>query len=397
MSNCSLIALDIHTYYAGKNQLTHPNVVSFEKPWHGYRYYMTYTAYPYANGSEENPCIAASNDLLHWEKPDGLINPIACCEETECDELKDTHLLYREDLDRLEIWYLGRIRGTWKDRSPLYCFRKVSQDGIHWDKYEVMFRFEGMNLASQTVLFEDGQYHFWGVQNTTEHIALHYMNSSDGISWSAFEKCDVPDAERTNMWHGALTRYKDKLYFVWVGNREKNQDIYVATSSDRKHFSSASVIIHNDAGWDFLYRPALIIDNGQFYCFYGVVRCDGKWMVALSKGESIECLTGTSFDEVGYSIDRTAGNTKLRLKVAVKKLMSVFVPRLSVGIIPLMIIALESTWLSWLAGVLMCMTLFYLKFDRKHFIQGGLINGTIYSAAGVFLAQLFLEMLCVLF
>ena len=120
-------------------------------------------------------------------------------------------------------------------------------------------------------------------------------------------------------------------------------------------------------------------------------------MVALSKGESIECLTGTSFDEVGYSVDRTAGNTKLRLKVAVKKLMSVFVPRLGVLIVPLMIIALKSAWLSWLVGLLVCMTLFYLKFDRKHFIQGGLINGTFYSAVGVFLAQLFLEMLCVLF
>ena len=55
---------------------------------------MAYTTYPYGIGSEENPCLAASNDLIHWEKPEGLINPIACCEEVECDELKDTHLLY---------------------------------------------------------------------------------------------------------------------------------------------------------------------------------------------------------------------------------------------------------------------------------------------------------------
>ena len=120
MSTCTQSALDLRTYYAGKNQATHPNVIGFDTPWHGYRYYMAYTAYPYANGSEENPCIAASNDLIHWEKPDGLINPIACCEELECDELKDTHLLYRSDLDRLELWYLGRLRGTIQDGTPLW-------------------------------------------------------------------------------------------------------------------------------------------------------------------------------------------------------------------------------------------------------------------------------------
>lgn len=57
-------------------------MIAFPEPWNGYRYWMAYTPYPYANGSEENPSICASNDMLYWETPEGLANPIATNEET---------------------------------------------------------------------------------------------------------------------------------------------------------------------------------------------------------------------------------------------------------------------------------------------------------------------------
>lgn len=66
------VSLYVETYLAGKNQLTHPNVIKFNKEWHGYKYWMGYTPYPNANGEEENPSIAASNDLYKLETPKGL-------------------------------------------------------------------------------------------------------------------------------------------------------------------------------------------------------------------------------------------------------------------------------------------------------------------------------------
>ena len=45
--------------------------------------------------------------MIHWTTPDGLYNPIAFNEETACDELKDPHIVYNNDLNRMEIWYLG--------------------------------------------------------------------------------------------------------------------------------------------------------------------------------------------------------------------------------------------------------------------------------------------------
>ena len=66
------VRLNIETYLAGKDQPTHPSVISFEKKWNGYKYWMVYTPYPEANGEEENPCIAVSNDLYKWETPYGV-------------------------------------------------------------------------------------------------------------------------------------------------------------------------------------------------------------------------------------------------------------------------------------------------------------------------------------
>lgn len=57
------VRLNIETYLAGKDQPTHPSVISFDNTWNGYKYWMTYTPYQEGNGEEENPSIAVSNDL----------------------------------------------------------------------------------------------------------------------------------------------------------------------------------------------------------------------------------------------------------------------------------------------------------------------------------------------
>ena len=69
--------LNITTYIDGDNQPTHPSVIDLKSKWNGYRYWMSYSPYPYSDGSEENPCIAVSNDMYHWMVPKGLNNPIA--------------------------------------------------------------------------------------------------------------------------------------------------------------------------------------------------------------------------------------------------------------------------------------------------------------------------------
>lgn len=394
MKSCGTTALDIKTYFAGLNQVTHPNVISFDKLWHGYRYYMAYTPYPYGNGYEENPCIAASNDLIHWETPYGAINPIATCEELVCDELKDSHLLYREDLDRLEMWYLGRINGTMREGSPLRCLRKVSADGRTWSDYEVMFTFRDFNLVSQSVIY-DGAYLYWGIRNTQDDTGLYFMSSEDGIHWSDMIKCDVPDAALTDMWHGTVIFVDNQYHFVWVGNSQKHRDrIYYACSDNRISFSQPSVIIENDSGWAFLYRPCLIKENELWYCYYGTVRCDGKWLISMSKGESLYHLKGITTADLGIIYQNIealiATNSKLYLKQNAKHIMGCFAPRMLL-LLPLTLV-LRCFQLSapmiWLASVVCCSIYTLAWRGRKTMIQRGLVMGTVNACICAFIAEL---------
>lgn len=393
MGTCATVALDIRTYYAGKNQLTHPNVIAFDKPWHGYRYYMAYTAFPYGNGSEENPCIAVSNDLMHWETPVGLNNPIAWCEETQCDELKDTHLVYREDLDRLEMWYLGRLNGTIQDRTPLSCFRKISEDGIRWSDFELLFSFGEKSLCSPTIIYEDGRYRFWGIRHSEKDICLYEMTSPDGKTWSELTECVVPKAKETLMWHGAITKSDDVYYYVWVGKGEHNQHIFMAISDDGSTFSEPSVIVSNDTGWNYLYRPALLIEAGRFYCFYGVVRYDGKWLVALSEGNDPYNLHGVGNEKIVFAPERSAETKIQRLKIVFAALFERISFRQIILVVPLMLISQFSVWLCWLLGIVVCSAMFGLLIEKKDCFLNGLVNGTFYAAVAVFLAQLLQEVI----
>ena len=393
--NCCEIALDLKTYYAGQNQATHPNVIAFEEPWHGYRYYMAYTPYPYANGFEENPCLAASNDLIHWEKPEGLINPIACAEENQCDELKDSHLLYRKDTDQLEMWYLGRLNSDMQHGGSLYCFRKVSDDGIHWQSRQTMYRFSEFNLASPTIVWDESGYHFWGIRNSKAFTGLYYMHSTDGIEWSNLQQCVVPLAEQTHMWHGALTFNEGVWYFVWVGNQgvSRNQ-IYLSVSSDGKQFSQPQIIVTNDTGWDYLYRPVLLKDHGVFYCFYGVIRCDNRWLIGMSRGLCVESLVGVSVRDIPYDGDRISTTTKLKLKCCILHVTGLLVPRMML-LMPIVLILqlLSGSILISTAGAIILCMIVYIRFDSNRFFAGGIMMGLLCAVSANYVYSLLVELL----
>lgn len=403
MGKCGNIALDIQTYHAGLHQPTHPNVISFEVPWHGYHYYMAYTPYPYGNGFEENPCIAASNDLIHWEKPSGLINPIATSEELVCDELKDSHLLYRKDLDRLELWYLGRIDGTLAEDAPLHCFRKVSNDGCNWSDYEVVYSFEKFKLVSPSVIYA-GEYLFWGICHVKENTGLYFMRSEDGVHWSNLEKCDVPDAVLTDMWHGTVSFVEKQYHFVWVGNSGANRDrIYYANSDDGYRFTVPTVIVNNDVGWEFLYRPCLLRNQNRWYCYYGVIRSDGKWMISMSHGETLDKLRGISHEDLGelsQPLDALiVANHRLRLKQCFRKIVGYFTPKL-MALMPLLVglrILHVGPITAWIIAVIGCTIGSAIWIDRKNPIWRGFIMGTSNACMAAFLAEILEKILQVCF
>ena len=140
--------------YLGNIENTHPKVLYFENGWRGYKYWMAYTPYPLANYSAENPCIAVSNDGYNWSLPEGAPNPID--PKPDYGYNSDTHLVYNEKTDELEIWWRDVIKDEHRDSF----LRKISKNGIDWSEEERLLDFSGPYdwRVSPAVFIEDDRY-----------------------------------------------------------------------------------------------------------------------------------------------------------------------------------------------------------------------------------------------
>lgn len=350
-SSLGTVRLNIETYLAGENQPTHPSVYIFDEPWNGYKYWLAYSPYPEGNGEEENPCIAVSNDLYYWETPGTLANPIATNEETVCNELKDPHIVYREDLDRIEIWYLGRLsERLGGDGTSLLLMRKYSTDGVTWSEYEVMSETQ---YLSPSVIWNGKNYQMWSIgydlfDNTG---TISYQESVDGHSWTDPILCTV-GTENTNIdiWHGSVTEHNGVFYMSYIDNTDK-QEIFYCISNDGVNFDEPEMIISNDGFWRNLYRPFLWFDGESYTCIYGVVNAANQWYLSMSSGDAADSLHGiTSADcsrmypltdhitdthSLGFKLGKLYDTVKGYLRIellalaVLEILVMVLVPRLS--------------------------------------------------------------------
>lgn len=258
--------LNIETYIDGQNQPTHPAVIDMKREWNGYRYWMSYSPYPNADGAEENPCIGVSNDMIHWTTPDGLYNPIAFNEETACDELKDPHIVYNNDLNRMEIWYLGRTDSTIKSGGTLLLFRKVSSDGVHWSEYEIMRDLVG--YLSPSIVYSEGKYKLWAIEPSTSgrEGALAYSESTDGDTWTPFEKCTFGGYYGIEkIWHGAVS-LDDTYRFAFIEDSGKSNTILYTESHDGITWERPVPIVRKENFWKAFYRPCILYSDGRLYC-----------------------------------------------------------------------------------------------------------------------------------
>lgn len=113
------------TNWTGRtNQTTHPSVIQFKDKWKGYKYWMTFTPYPYGNNKKENPSLVASHDGINWMVPPNVSNPIVSNKTIPAylfdTYLSDSHLLYNNDTDELELWY-RYVNNRQKKRNSLSC------------------------------------------------------------------------------------------------------------------------------------------------------------------------------------------------------------------------------------------------------------------------------------
>ena len=119
------------------NEVVHPDVVVFDEPWNGYKYWMGYTPNKTGTSYYENPCIEASNDEINWEVPEGVTNPIQprfdSAQQNENEHNCDTDLLYDKANDRLILYWEWAQDEAVNGKSHRSEIRyRVSYNGTKW-------------------------------------------------------------------------------------------------------------------------------------------------------------------------------------------------------------------------------------------------------------------------
>lgn len=274
-------------------QAVHPKVIYFKNGWNGYKFWMAYTPYPYANDFYENPCIAVSNDMINWIDP-FAVNPLDSVEKNGDTHFSDPHLVYREDLDSMECWYRYRNKKTKEEKF----YRRITQFGRNWTKPEVVFNcddFNEISLAlSPAVLYEDEKYKMWLVN---QDYKIVYLERSDCSSWEIKDYINInfDNIEKYTPWHIDVI-HAEKGYEMIVAplydRKFEKMNLYYTKGKNEIEFEPATEIMRpsiDKNAWDnyILYRASFIIYEGEYCIFYSAQNKNNQWHIGLSKGKFI--------------------------------------------------------------------------------------------------------------
>lgn len=282
----------------GDNQGYHPKVLNFKEAWHGYKYWMTFSPFPNGNEKYENPHIYASNDLINWEVPKGLTNPIVGTPDNFIDNKiynSDPHIVYNSDNDQIELYY--RYVDDIKHQVILY--RLVSSDGIKWSKKEKV------NSATRTkkdyispaIIYEDGIYKMWYVDRNR---SIKYAESSSGLDFKDIKTISVhyPLPDMTT-WHLDVIHTEKGYEMIIVAYKSwsdrNGMNLYYFSSEDNDTWTKGKIILRPSLLlWDNrgIYRSSFIYEDGIYYVYYSAVSQESERGIGLAYGENIENLIG---------------------------------------------------------------------------------------------------------
>ena len=282
----------------GDNEAYHPKVLSFENKWNGYKYWMSYTPYPDGNGELENPHVVASNNLIKWEKPDGLINPLD--DISEDGETKkydsDSHLVYNYDLDRLECYwrYVNDVD------NEVIIYRRCTTDGVHFSEKEVFIKSDdrkNLDYVSPAIIYENGTYKMWYVDKRK----VNYRETTDGTNWSEIQTLQIKyNPAKTYTWHIDVIATKKGYEMIMVAYQDDNKRnimnlYYTYSENEVKNWSTAEIILKpttKTKNWDNsgLYRSSFIYEDGVYIVFYSGISTKNDHGIGIVYGKDIKDL-----------------------------------------------------------------------------------------------------------
>lgn len=288
----------------GDNEAYHPKVLTFSKKWNGYQYWMSYTPYPGGDDRKENPHIAASNDLVNWEK---VIIPDKALDEPEDKQpLKrynsDSHIVYNNDLDRLECYwrYVDDIK------NEAYLYRLISYDGRNWTNKQIAEyssdRQKKKDFLSPAIIYENSMYKMWYVDKNKN---IKYETSLDGLNWKNEGTISLKYNEKLQTWHLDIIASDLGYEMIVVAyddwKNHNNMNLYYTKSKDGIVWEDAVKILEptkKTSYWDNrgLYRSSFVKINGVYILYYGGTSKDLHHGIGLMYGKNIYKLNSTDTD-----------------------------------------------------------------------------------------------------
>ena len=289
--------LYIQTPYPGVlNQPYHPCVLYFDTAWNGYKYWMSESPFPKGaspyRDRYENPCIHCSNDGVNWTTPIGLVNPIddlTATDITNKDYMSDPHIIYRQDLNRIECWY--RItRAT--DSNHTYILRKYSTDGVNWSERETIYDCidNGTNemIRSQGVIWEDNKYKFL----YTDRSEKVKYGEWDGSSNWTFSACTLSDNK--SVWHLDFGKNPTDNSYYMIAYSKKDSDVKYYKSADKLTWTYVKTLLttgDDSTFWNSTLYRSCATYNGKEWLLYFTAEKDKRLAIlGLMKGKTLDTL-----------------------------------------------------------------------------------------------------------
>ena len=274
--------------YDGSNYGLHPKCLYFRDCWRGHKYWFVFTPYADMNDAMENPCIYTSEDGLDFA-PVRTAYPLDNIDmDCTCEYNSDPHLVYNNDLDRIECWW----RKVYTDkcsnrelRNSEIIYRSYSADGKNWSKREIIYIFknpinETRGFISPAILYEAGRYMIWccNIPDADgENRNLDYYEYINGDT--------VIHKQRTEFRDIALSHLdvikKDSVYYLIAQDiHVDGYPYYLYTFTDplkADYDCRGNVLVAGcNNSWDGsrLYRPSLTVVDDKWRLYYSAYNGD---------------------------------------------------------------------------------------------------------------------------
>lgn len=261
----------------------HPDVVYFPNGWHGHKYWMAMTPYPYGADSFENPSIVVSDDGLAWSVPDGLMNPII--PPPACDHNSDPDIIYDPGNDELYVYYTEQLRAERCGNQNTNSVRLVtSSDGIVWSAPQTVMTWNldvDPLFLSPAVVYVGGVFQMWLAGGPS---GVAHATSDDGVSWSPLDAQVVAPVP----WHLDVANVDGEFLMLIVDSPVAGARLIGATSRDGVRWVSGNVpMLGPSGGWDDerIYRSTLVYDGatGRLHLWYSARSNSGQWHIGYAE------------------------------------------------------------------------------------------------------------------